>query len=149
MSLKETIEIISHKHGGSRYHNLRLILPEGSIIKRPHDYEVEIETKKLKMRLAAHFNGSIAAIDHEFLYYYLGFVNLFDIFTYQIFIDISISVKLGALFTSAGWDYYHWVDSFLEEIEQSISQDAFFKRINWETTLTLLQCEKPLSKDGC
>jgi hypothetical protein len=142
----ESIGLMSFKHGGSWYHNFCLVLPKGSTIKRPHDYEIEIETRKLKIRLATCFNGSIAALDNEFMYYYLGYANLFDIFTYQILIDIHISVKLGALFTSSGWEYYHWIDSFLEEIEQAVSQDAFFKRINWETTLTHLQCEKRLSR---
>jgi len=59
---------------------------------------------------------------------------------YEIFIDIKTVIKLGAILSNNGWEYYRWVDSFLNEIENAVSRVAFFRRINWDSNLASLRC---------
>jgi hypothetical protein len=54
-------------------------------------------------------------------------------------VDFQISTGFWALWTPAGWKYHGWIDSFLEEIENDVSKDAFLDRIDWESVFTLLQ----------
>ena len=78
----------------------------------------------------------------DFLLYYLGCTNLLDIAMYRADIDVSISVKPLAMLSGSGWNYYHWVDSFLREVEQSVSRDSFVHRINWENTISIIECAR-------
>jgi hypothetical protein len=142
---------INYMDGGSMYQKFRMVLPKGSTVKRPREHEIEIETKKLKICLAAYFPGGLEHISFEFLLYYLGCTNLLEVAMYRANIEISISVKPWAMFSTTGWEYYHWVDSFLDEIEQSASQSSFLSRINWESTLTSIDCARNimhLMQDG-
>jgi len=59
---------------------------------------------------------------------------------YEIFIDIKTVIKLGAILSNNGREYYRWVDSFLNEIENAVSRVAFFRRINWDSNLASLRC---------
>jgi hypothetical protein len=58
----------------------------------------------------------------------------------EAYIDIQITVKLRAMLSNAGWEYYRWVDSFLDEIEKNISREAFFNRTNWDNIAVLMKC---------
>jgi hypothetical protein len=61
---------------------------------------------------------------------------------YEIHVDIQITVKSRAMLSNSGWEYYRWVDSFLERIEKEVSREAFFNRIQWESVVSLLECLK-------
>ena len=75
--------------------------------------------------------------------YYLRIADpLKDITPYIVKVDIQVSMKLGALLSATGWQYYHWIDSFLDKIEKDLSEDDFFKILNWESAFTILQCLK-------
>jgi hypothetical protein len=58
----------------------------------------------------------------------------------EIQVGIQITIKLRAMLSTNGWEYYRWVDSFLERIENEISREAFFNRIQWESVVSLLEC---------
>jgi hypothetical protein len=136
---KDTLTV-SLEHGGSRYYNFCLILPKGSTVARPSDHKITIETKKLKISFAVRFEGAMAPIDNSFQHYYMAYPNMFDLAIYKVWLDIRISVKWRALLSGNGWEYYKWVDSFLNKLEKSVSREVFFKKIDWESTLTLLKC---------
>ena len=138
---KEHGEIVSaYGSGGAIYEKFDLVLPKKSIVRRPEDNKIEIETKKLKMSITIRFEGSSTLLPSGFEQYYLGINDWLDITTYSLNIDIQVLMKLGALFSRTGWEYYHWVDSFHNEIEDDISKEAFFDRLGWEAVYTLLQC---------
>ncbi len=125
---------------GTIYEKFSLVLPKKSVVRRPKDNKIEIETEKLKISIAVRFDGYSAGLPCGFEENYMGINDFRNTNGYQLNIDIQVLMKLKALFTRTGWEYYHWVDSFLNKIEDDISKDAFLNRISWETTYTLLQC---------
>lgn len=133
-------EIVMAYDENAYYEKFELVLPNKSIIRRPADNKIEIETKKLKISLTVRFEGFGTILPEGFEQCYLGMNTWEDINEYKLSMDIQVSMKLRTLFSRTGWEYYYWVDSFLDGIEDEISKDAFFDRIGWETAYTLLQC---------
>lgn len=140
---------------GAFYSKFELTLPKGSKVNRPQENSIEIETKKLKIRITVHCDGASTVLPRNFEEYYL---HLNPNVTYtpegayieysplEVQIDIQITIKLLATLTSSGWDYERWIDSFLEKIEEQVSSEAFFNRIQWESNATLLDCLKSRTK---
>ena len=137
---KEDGEVVRVRMPGAIYSKFDLVLPKDSYIRKPGDNKIEIETKKLKMVITVQFLGFNTVLPEGFEEYYMGIKEEEDINIYKVDINIKVLKKLSALFSKAGWEYYYWVDSFLDEIEDSVSQDAFFDQIGWETVFTVLQC---------
>jgi hypothetical protein len=63
--------------------------------------------------------------------------NADEIRTYQVDIEVSVVFKTLALLQPSGWDYYMWLDSFLDALEQAFSKSAFFKRIDWDGVMAV------------
>lgn len=137
---KEGETIVMYTPEGPLYEKFELVLPKDSIVQRLEDNSIKIETKKLTITLKVRFEGFSTVLPRGFKKYYLGIKELEDVNVYEVNIDIKISVKLGALFTRIGWEYYYWIDSFLEQVDNVVSKDVFFKNIGWNTALTVLQC---------
>lgn len=138
----ECDEIVKiYSPSGAIYDRFDLVLPKKSTVKRAENNRIEIETKKLKMSVAIRFEGFCAVLPEGFKEHYLGIKDWPESTSdYKVNVDVQITMKLGALFSGVGWEYYRWVDSFLEEIEKDMSEDAFFKKIDWESAFTVLQC---------
>lgn len=135
--------VLAYGPGGVIYDKFDLTLPKGSVVRRVEDNKVEIETKKLKMSITVRFEGFETVLPEGFEEYYLRINDPLDfIHNYEVNVDIQVSMKLGALLSATGWQYYRWIDSFLGEIEKDLSKDAFFKLLNWESAFTILQCLK-------
>lgn len=135
--------VAAYGPGGVIYDRFDLILPQGSVVRRVEDSKVEIETKKLKMSINVKFEGFCTVLPEGFEEYYLGINDpLKGITPYVVNVDIQVSMKLGSLLSATGWQYYRWIDSFLDKIEKDLSKDTFFELLNWESAFTILQCLK-------
>jgi hypothetical protein len=127
--------------GGVIYDRFDLILPKGSNVRRVTDNRIDIETRKLRMAITVQFEGLCTVLPWGFEKHYMRITDRRDSVTeFKIDVAIGVSMKLGALLSAAGWQYYRWIDSFLDKIEEDLSRDAFFKLINWESAFTILQC---------
>lgn len=129
----------AYNPSGEIYEKFKLVLPKGSTVQKLEDYKVEIDTKKLKITITVRFEGFGATLPRGFNQYYLGIDDSSDIIEYAVGVDFQISTRFLALWTLEGWKYHGWIDSFLEEIENNVSKDAFLDRIGWESVFTLLQ----------
>ncbi len=134
---------------GVIYDKFDLTLPKGSAVKRPEKNKIVIETKKVKILMVVRYEGAGTVLPDNFEEYYLnlkleqthtpkGIVLSYGVD--EAYIDIQITVKLRAMLSNAGWEYYRWVDSFLDEIEKNISREAFFNLINWDNIAVLMEC---------
>ncbi|MBC8273543.1 MAG: hypothetical protein H8E40_01025 [Chloroflexi bacterium] len=128
-----------HGPGGAIYHRFDLTLPKGSAVRRPEG-RVEIETKKFKISLAVHFEAYQDILPTGFEQFYLGIDDSSDTIDYKAYIDITVGMRFWTLLTASGWEYYRWIDTFLDQMDTDVSMDTYFEAIDWESTFTLLQC---------
>jgi len=135
--------------GGAIYDRFDLILPKGSNVRRVRDNRIDIETRKLRITITVQFEGLCTVLPRGFEKRYMRITGQRDSVTeFKVDVAIGVSMKLGALLSAAGWQYYRWIDSFLDRIEEDLSRDAFFKLINWESACTVLQCLERAQQTG-
>lgn len=134
-------EIVCAYQNGAIYEKFNLVLPNKSNLSQPTDNKIEIETEKLKISITTLFEGFSTVLPEMFIEYYLGINDPIKCHVFALKIDMQIVMKLRALSSSSGWEYYHWVDSFLNIIEDKVSKNAFFEGINWESACTIFQCQ--------
>jgi hypothetical protein len=134
-----TVVMASGK-GGVRYERFDLVLPKNALVHRLGDGSIEISTSKFKMRLAVDFSGCMTVLPQGYTTHYLGLGNKRETRDYQIETDITVEFKARALFSVSGWEYYRWVDSFLESFEADFSKDDYFVSIGWEAAYTVIAC---------
>jgi hypothetical protein len=104
--------------------------------------DFEIVTKKMRVQVSVNLGLHTTGLPPNFEYLYLGIKEQpnASMRTYQVRIDFSISFRRRVFFSPPdGWKYYRWIDSFLDELNQKFSKDAFFERIGWETALTAIE----------
>lgn len=140
-------EIVCAYQNGAIYEKFNLVLPNKSNLSQPTDNKIEIETEKLKISVTTLFEGFSTVLPEMFIEYYLGINDPIKCHVFALKIDMQIVMKLRALFSSSGWEYYHWVDSFLDIIEDEVSKNAFFEGINWESACTIFQCQNIKQED--
>jgi hypothetical protein len=134
---------------GAIYDRFELVLPKQSKVTRTAPNEVAIATKRFELRIETEFDGGNTYIPWEFHKYYLGHEALLkegaiQFHAFQVTVRLTTKVSLGSVFAIADWEYYRWVDSFLDRFDRSFSEDAFFSRIGWDTALTVLHCQENL-----
>lgn len=125
---------------GAIYDRFELVLPQKSSIRKLENNKIEIETENLKISMVVQFEGFNSQLPMMFEEYYLGINDSNEYSVYQLDIGIDVQMKLKSVFSSVGREYYQWVESYLDIIEEEVSKDAFFERINWENVRVILQC---------
>lgn len=121
---------------GVKFSQFDLVLPGKASVKRIGDGHFLIDAPKFLMNIKVDFLRYGALIPRGFYELYLGESSYIDFQSYTVSISTSIEFKRFSLLTRSGWEYHKWLDSFLDELENSISQEAFFNRIGWETAMT-------------
>lgn len=135
---------------GAIYERFDLVLPKESVVRRVSENKVAIETKRFIINIAVRFDGVNAYIPLDFEEHYLSVDDpIKNILEFCFFVDVQVFFKFGALLSRTGWGYYQWIDSFLEVLDKSISQSAFFESIGWNTAMTVIKCltAKPKTKE--
>lgn len=127
-------------HEGAIYDKFDLVLPKKSSVRKTERNKIDIETEKLKISMIVQFEGFGTLLPKMFEEYYLGSSNPLEHSVYNIEIEIQVLMKLRFLISSTGWKYYHWIDSFLDTIEDEVSKDKFFARNQWDNVRTILYC---------
>jgi hypothetical protein len=129
--------------GGAIYKRFDLVLPKESIVNRVGENSIEIETKRFVIRITVGFEGLGTYIPSEFLKHYLCIDDPFEeVVEYCVGVDVHVLFKFGALLSGTGWEYYQWIDSFLEVLDERISENTFFKTIGWNNAMTVIECLK-------
>lgn len=140
------IVIAAWGEGGAIYQRFELVLPRGSAVTRLSDNTIEIATRRLTLQLRAAFEGYVTNLPRDFERRYMGIEDAAKAEAFGVSISVSVTFRPTALFSRSGWDYYHWVDSFLASLEHGFSEAAFFDRINWELALTVSELMKHESR---
>lgn len=121
---------------GEIYEAFELVLPKGSEVARLDDGAIQITTAHFEMTLTSRFDGFNSVLPQDFEQLYLGLDHR-SVSTYKINIEVRIQFKPWAVLSQDGWEYYRWVDSYLERIKRSFEFESFIKQIDWDRTLTI------------
>jgi len=136
---------LAYSNGEARFSLFELTLPAGSKFKRGEKNQLEINTSRFILKIKIEFLGLNTFIPFEFHEYILNQKGkeIFENPDFEVKILIDIDFKSLAFLSTKGWDYYYWVDSFLEEISESFEKESFFERIGWNQVLTTISYMEP------
>jgi len=121
--------------GGAIYDEFELILPRAAKISRLDPSTILIRTKRFGMQIGVGFDGFGANLPSGFAKLYTGHKHS-DIEVFKIDLNIKIWFNWWSLLTNSGWEYYRWLDSFLDRMAQGFSFERFLLDIGWETALS-------------
>jgi hypothetical protein len=120
---------------GSQFYRLDLVLPSGSVIKRPSDGTIVIENNRILLRIQCIYDGDGVTLPDEFETNYLGTHDLW-LNAESVRVSLSYEIKPFATILNSRWNYHNWIDSFADDFYQYGSFDQFLETIHWESTLT-------------
>ncbi len=123
---------------GAIYEHFTLVLPKDTTVRRIEKHSVKIATRRLAITITVGCNAWDTFIPDAFGRHYLH-IDDYDITRHRalaVNVTARVEFRLGALFSPTGWEYYRWLDSFLDKLNDMISAPRFFERIGWESALT-------------
>lgn len=123
--------VMSYGDGGTLFKEFDFVLPEGSKVSKSNG-EIIINTKRFRISLKVSYDEFGTVLPRGFEFYYCGFKSYEDFDTTAINLSISVQFKVRSIFLRGGWDYYEWIELFLEKIERNFSEEYFFNSINWK-----------------
>jgi hypothetical protein len=129
---------------GAVYDYFELILPRGSQVTREAD-ALRINTKRFSLSFEIDFSGFRGNFPSEFEELYLGFQDDIDVIPFLIWIRAGVRFKLRYIFSRKGWEYFKWLDNFLNSLEDDFSFESFLKNIDWEAAHTSAIIERNLN----
>lgn len=132
--------VMAFSPNGANYKKFSLVLPKKSKVTRINENQIEIKTRMFAMILSVGFDGTNTVLPREFEKYYLLRDEFSDTVVYKIHIDVSIKFNFNSIFSMKSWIYYRWIDSFLKTLDDNISKENFFKKINWDSVQTIIHC---------
>lgn len=134
-----------HEHGGrivwatgengQLFDLFELILPKGSKVSRMGKNGLRIDTSRFGLLLQAEFDRSSTNFPSEFEELYLG-RKFTEVHPFLVRLRVQVDFKWWSIVTRTGWDYYEWLDSFLEKLENHFSFDHFIESSGWPTAHT-------------
>lgn len=139
----EGVVVMSMDPNGALYSRFDLVLPKDAAVTRV-DGKIIIETSKFKLTLAINFEGTGYVTPRNFEKHYLGLESFEDFAEFEIKFNADVKFKLLSTIRKSNWDYHSWLDGYFETMESEMSGDGFFRKINWETVATMIQCGRKM-----
>lgn len=136
---------------GAEFSHFHLILPTKAKVSRIDEKTCEITTQKFTLRIAILYLGDDELLPADFEKYYLRLQEYYQrsnpsmVKEKAIEIEVKVFFKNSIFFSRTGLQYYEWLDSYLDKLEEEFSSSYFFKKIGWDSVSTLMDC---LSRSG-
>jgi hypothetical protein len=133
------------------FSHFHLILPTKAKVSRTDEKTCEITTQKFTLRVAILYSGADELLPADFEKYYLRLQEYYQrsnpsmVKEKAIEIEVKVFFKNSIFFSTTGLQYYEWLDSYLDKLEEEFSSSYFFKKIGWDSVSTLIGC---LSRGG-
>ena len=133
------------------FSHFHLILPTKAKVSRIDEKTWEITTQKFTLRVAILYLGADEVLPADFEIYYLRLQEYYQrsnssmVKEKAIEIEVKVFFKNSIFFSRTGLQYYEWLDSYLDKLEEEFSSSYFFKKIGWDSVSTLMDC---LSRGG-
>jgi len=141
---KESVsKVVSSFRNGVMFSHFDLKLPKNSKLKRNSDYSISLVTERFTLNLKTIISGINTYIPHEYEKHYLGLNYSSDLPAFVATYEIEVNFHILSLFKTNSWHYYQWVDSFINRIENDVSQDYYFnEKIEWDKTYPIIKMLK-------
>jgi len=123
--------VMSMGDDGTLFKEFDFVLPKGSKVTRSEG-AIIIDTKRFKISLKVNYGGFGNVLPRGFETYYLGYTSYRDTWTTKIEVDITVEFKYFTVISKGGWDYYEWIELFLDKFEENFSEEYFFNKIKWD-----------------
>lgn len=133
------------------FSHFHLILPTKAKVSRTDEKTCEITTQKFTLSVAILYSGADELLPADFEKYYLRLQEYYQrsnpsmVKEKAIEIEVKVFFKNSIFFSRTGLQYYEWLDSYLDKLEEEFSTSYFFKKIGWDSVSTLMDC---LSRGG-
>lgn len=127
--------VMSMGEGGTLFKEFDLVLPKDSKVSRK-GASIIIDTKRFILSIKTIYGDYGNVLPRGFEYYYCGNKSFEDTWSTKINVEISVEFKFNTIWSSGGWDYYEWIEQFLQKIEENFSEEYFFEKINWNQVYT-------------
>jgi len=128
------------------FSHFHLILPTKAKVSRIDEKTFEITTQKFTLRVSILYSGADELLSTDFEKYYLRLQEYYQrsnpsmVKEKAIEIEIKVFFKNSIFFSTTGLQYYEWLDSYLDKLEEEFSSSYFFKKIGWDSVSTLIDC---------
>lgn len=122
---------------GAIFNHFEMVLPKGSSITRENDSGLVIKTPRFKLKIKPKFIGVNDNLPKNFENLYMG-KDAESVSTFNIGLHLTVDFYAKSLFSAQGWDYYWWLDSFLNKLEDSFSKNKFLSRISWHQNAAMM-----------
>lgn len=140
---KSVGKIVSSFRNGVMYSHFDLKLPKNSKLKRNSDNSISLITERFTINLKTIISGLNTYIPSEYEEHYLGLSYSSDLSAFISTYEIEVNFHMRSIFKTNSWQYYEWIDSFINQIENDISQKHYFKeKIEWEKTYPIIKMLK-------
>ena len=133
------------------FRHFHLILPTKTKVSRTGENSCEITTKMFTLRVSILYLGADELLPADFEKYYLRLQEYYQrsnppmVKEKAIQIEVKVFFRNSIFFSTTGIQYYEWLDSYLDKLEEEFSSSYFFKKIGWDSVSTLMDC---LSRSG-
>ena len=141
------ITLLSTEIDGHLFENFMLTLPKKCKVTKQSKTTLKIKNNRIELVFENEITGMETDISENFLKYYIGYKSDSEFIKYTMDTKIRIRFTLLSFFSSLGWKYFKWIDSFIEEYSNSFSERRFLDRINWGTIDNLINVTKKLDED--
>jgi hypothetical protein len=116
---------------GQLFDHFDLVLPKGTKLSRTLT-GVKLKTRRFALDVNPIYDGFSTNLPRGFERLYMG-CEFDDIDTCLVQLEMKISFRWWSLMTSTGWDFYEWIDSFVNRIESTFSFENFLQDVGWQT----------------
>ncbi|OPG98841.1 hypothetical protein B2I21_11005 [Chryseobacterium mucoviscidosis] len=145
--LKVGETVSAYGKDGARFNRFDLVLPRNSKVKRIDKNTIRLITDRFDIDIFVRFEEENYYPPDGFIEHYLcpGIDRTDSFFRhegYKINIELRIKFKILKFLVNGKWEFFYWLDSYLDKINKDMSADLYFERINWESTYTILETIK-------
>lgn len=121
---------------GAFFDHFELVLPSKSKVARLPGSGLSIQTSRFHLTVRPEFIGASTIFPNRFEELYLD-RKFDDLDLYGVSLRVKVEFKWWSLLTNSGWDYYEWLDSFLDELAATFDFENFLSKINWEAAASV------------
>ena len=126
---------------GEIFNDFDFTLPTDAKVSRNDDTSVLIDTKRFSVSIKSIVRSGSGYVPFAFYPLYMK-REWDDVETYNFSIRIEIRISPWRILSRKGWEYYSWLDSFMDRLELDVDFDKFLDRISWNQALTVHQLGK-------